>query len=788
MDVQALLVVAFGGQLLTETSPVTLPDAQVWVKSEVQNHMRIDAEAAKRMPLWLLELKQAGMLKREYLPSIVQDVVRRHYVAASCKLLPLPESIFNDRYGNLSQRDLLRVFYLLHGDEQPDGWSCGFRSDFSAAALHKELQSGSLVLSHENIGQTCHDLREKTPGLKESIEYIILRSKLDQVVSILKRDTFTLDLALDLLRKDKPDFKEVLLKIQADYFIRKVALDFLSETPPRLCDAIALLGKAYCKEVRDFSDELVHLLVEKLEEQNDLRDRVSTLILSILQEASHYKLPPHPQKDSDFNCFIAWGENLVEHRAQFVAIALQSGHSGVRKCIETKVCKNRPLLKKCFEELELALREVDLSKLAASKVEDCRSRLRKYVKSSIQKVQDELCEEDPRLKKICEILDRSMCPQLKSAIALFNSSDSANDEVVALLRRSAHPQIAPALLCLKEHSEIQECISEIAQLLQIYEKENIARIIADLSKVNAPQATKVIELLGISKKDGEDSQFEHTMRMARHLLMEADRQKISEAFLTLEPQYPKFDPVTYTEAVVKKIDEDLEKSKDPSIMNAINLLEVSCTQKDAQGAEALIEKGDMAAKKDALALLRSDHTAGVAWCVLDDCKMAADCIDAIKVTLPAENKYADPDHLIRLATMPALGLPPENVHILGDFKQKGNLLFDFSDAILSDAQQGDLQACMTEEEQSKMVEDAIRTHFKKNYLDNDAVCGAHYFVCNITRSHWILVALVKLPRKKPILVILDSKNFTIQSNNSSNSVGTDTVIAFLYNRFIRPFN
>jgi hypothetical protein len=153
--------------------------------------------------------------------------------------------------------------------------------------------------------------------------------------------------------------------------------------------------------------------------------------------------------------------------------------------------------------------------------------------------------------------------------------------------------------------------------------------------------------------------------------------------------------------------------------------------------------------------------------------------------------YADPDHLLKCAKMKVLGLASDHVHILGDFKRKG-LLLDLADGIslgVSDDERAHIESCESDEEKSKRVVEAIKKQFKEQYLDKD-VTGAHHFYCNIQypSDHWIMVSLVKFKGKKPILVLLDSMNYQIVNRPDSSLVGTDTVLSFLYNSFIRPFN
>ncbi len=790
MEMQALLFVALGGQLLTETGPVTLPEAQSLVKMEVHRHINTDAEAAKKIPLRLLELKQAGMLKREYLGSIVQDLVRQHYTASSCKLLPLPEAIFNDRYGNISQRDLLRIFYPLHTDQQEDGWSCGFRSDFSVAALRKALQTSAVVLSHEDLGHACRELREKAPGLKQSIEYIILRSKLDAVVSLLRSSEKGITEGLEILRKEAADCIKVLLQIQPDYFILKVAREFLRENSPLIFDAISLLGKATNKEVKAFSSELVNLLVRRLQDDNARLVRVNDIVVQIFS-----MIEPLVNANSDFDLkqFVSWAVDITKHRAEILALALKSGHVGVRRQVEA-LCKINEPLKLLFEELETELCAVDLNGLDLHVI---RGHLDNYAQPSLQAFQNNLCEADSVLKATCRVLERATCPKFRAALALFNTAEPVNDEIITLLRASTHPRKGLALTCIdeKEHMKIQSCIVALKALLYKYRRDNVEQIIAQLSQVkDVQQVKRAIELLGGKKdsEEGEDPELNKTLHEAKQLLEEVDRQKIVGALKILEPTCC-FERTKPHADVMRKLCEELEEIKDSSISVAIMFLKHAQTQQEALKAVALIENGNASNKKDALALLHSDHTAGAAWSVSDDCVLAAESIRTLKMYMPAEGALATAENLKCLAGMPVLGLPRENVHILGDFLKRG-LLFDFSDPILdsgiSDAERTELEKCTSREQQSALVEDAIKKHFREHYIEKGPVSGAHYFICNITRpaEHWIVVAVVKFAHKKPILVVLDSKNYAIQPKNSVGSVGADTVIAFLYNRFIRPFN
>ncbi len=789
MDFQAMLAIAFSGQLLTETSPIQLAEAHTWVKAEVQKYVT-DADLIKKVPLRLLKLKQLGKLNRECLASITQNIIQEHFMAPSCKCLPLPETIVSDRYANVSPSGLLRVFNLLHADQQGDGWSCGFRAVFSAAALHKVLTSGSRVLSHEDIGRICRDFRERVPGLNHSIDYIALRSKLDAVITLVRKDQKDIDEALKMLGKDTPDCMKVLLQLQPDYFILKAACQFLQEHSPPVLDAVALLGKATGVEAKALSAELVQLLVNQLQQDSsrlrhftEVTDRIFSLAKSLVDQSS----------DFDLKRFVSWSEKSDVHKAEMVALALKSGHVGVRRQVEALCATNRQL-KSLFDELAAVLYGLDLQGLDLGAM---RARLDTLTKPSLQRVLHNLCVLDSRLTSTCTMVrESSLCPKLRSAIALFNTPEPFNDEIIALLRASKHPSIGSALLCIDEaeHSKIQGCIRALKALLYKYRRDNVDQIIADLRQVKDDQVKRAIELLGgkRGKGEGEDTELDKTLHDAKQLLEEVDRQKLVRALKILEPTCI-FEQTHSDVRAIQKLIEELRLVKDPSIAQAIHVLKYAHTHSDALKAVSMIERGDVVAQKDARALLQSDHTAGAAWRVQDDCVLAAECIRSLQASIAAEGELATAEHLIRLAGMPALGLPHENVHILGDFLGRG-LLFDFSDAILdsgiSDAERTALEKCKSREQQSALVEDAIKKHLQENYLEKASVNGAHYFICNIKRpsEHWIVAATVKFAHKKPILVILDSMNYPIQSDTISNGVGTDAVVAFLFNKFIRPFN
>lgn len=779
MDIAAILAYACSTQLAGE--PISSPAAEARLKTEVVRHVT-DPDVHKKIPLLLLRLRQQKTPTVELVDLMAQRIVRQHYAQSTSKILPFNDPIVHPSYGSVSLRDGYRVFQVLHGDFQDDGWSCGLRSDLTAAGFQSSIQSGKLLLSDEEIGEQCKAMRLACGGLKGSIEYIILRSKLDAVCSLLKAEQSNIDSTLELLGGPDPNIYKVFLSIHPDYFIQRQSLVFL-RNPPHIFHAVALLGKAYRKEVKAVGDELVDLLLEEYMRQKGSFVDIDRMIDQLCVHV--------PQGDADLKSLHIWARDKERYRSCILALCLASGPVAMRKRL-LAISQSVPPLMLSIEALKQEFMSLDAALLDSAKIDACREGLRKSISQLVTRMLEKLWSFNPSLRALKEAIERSDCPFVASAMALFPSSDPVNDDIIGLLKKSTKPEVAHALMHIGEtqHAKIHECVGGINALLEIFLKDNLVDILNTLRTVQAPQVQRAIELL--SGKEDRDPQLEKILRQARLLLLEADTQKLREALRIIDPQYPDLSVGVIDAHVLHDLQTELNKLKDPLVGQCIELLNKASTQQEALGAVPLLEKITRGAVKEARALLESDHTVAD-WNVGNEYPLARERIAGIKNTLPQVGEYADPDHLIKLSGMPALGLSADHVHILGDFTQQGQLLFNLSDGIcaqtLTDFQRNQLEACEGPEAVSRRVEEAIREHFKTHYVDPHKT-GVHHFICNIKRPclHWIYIGLVKLSGKKPILVVLDSKNFPISVDVQSPLVGTDTMVAFLYNRFIRPFD
>lgn len=158
-----------------------------------------------------------------------------------------------------------------------------------------------------------------------------------------------------------------------------------------------------------------------------------------------------------------------------------------------------------------------------------------------------------------------------------------------------------------------------------------------------------------------------------------------------------------------------------------------------------------------------------------------------------EGTLALEEHLAQLVQMPAFSLPPENVHIIGDYgrgmhivESTPGIYFHPRDPILRNLYQDvDTMSRITEPCQlQSIIEQAIVQNFLQQYVRPNR-SGAHYFICHTLEpsKHWIVIAAVKLRNKRPFLLVLDSDNSPIDGTGD-----TAKLIPFFYERFVQPFD
>ncbi len=771
-----LLLAALGGQLLSETDPQTFAESRAFVKDTLRQHVT-DPALFEEAACTLLKLKQSGSFNPASCGQIIEELVKAHYLDGFSTHIPFPDGISSMQYGYVIASDALRIFNLGHGNCHQVGWS-GARAVFSAAALQQQLQSG--LLSSRSLDAACHDMYTTNPGINRSIEYSVFRSKVNAVCSLLRRDQGKLDEAWALLSKDTPDTLKVLWHMQPDYFIRRTGLDFLRSY--RVTNAISLFGKASHAALREVSTELVKVIIGVL-------DAASLEKIDKMLHDMYIAIGMHRNvSDPDLKRFFLWKDDIKAYRSQIISLVLTGRPSSVGKQLAA-LCK-ADHIKVCGEKLRRELAHLDASPSRfKSKISDCILLVHKAIAENIVQAQDACCTKDDRLCVISGTINGCDCPWAKTALALFNSPDCEIDDVIDLLKKSSKRGILEALSMINEseHERIQMSSEKLRKDLEACRRENLAGMFRELEPLTTSQVQKAKKKLREKQRDG--SQLETTLRQELQLLQDIERDRMSAVFAKLDLECPKAGQSWYKDEGIflepAELQEALAKFKDPAIGEAIKVLENAVTQEDALKALDAIRRIKIDTK-DARALLESDHTNVESWSVADDCILAGEAIQGIRKNLPEENRVAHPDHLLSLVRLPNLGLPRENIHILGDFKNAGQLLFDPTDAILS--QQADLlgEGGETDEQKSERVANAIKKHFEEQYLDKDSA-GAHHFICKIQRpsEHWILVSLIKFAGKKPILVLLDSQNCPVESHSQSFHVGADTILAFLYTIFMR---
>ncbi len=771
-----MMLAALGGQLLSETDPQSLLDAQALVKDTLQQHIA-DPKLFKKAAVTLFKFGQSGSFERACCDQLIEDLVKAHYLDASSTRVPFSDGVSSMQYGYVIASDALRIFNLGHGNCHQVGWS-GARAVFNAAALQQQLQSG--LLSSRALDATCHDIYTTNPGIKRSIEYSIFRSKVNAVCSLLRRDQSKLDEAWALLNKDKPDTLKVLWHMQPDYFIRRTGLDFLRSY--HVTNAISLLGKASHVALREVSAELVKVCIGILDAAS--LEKIDKMLHDMYTAIGVQR----NVSDPDLKRFFLWKDDIKKYRSQIISLVLTGRPSSVGKQLAA-LCK-ADHVKVCGEKLRRELAHLDASPSRfKSKISDCILLVHKAVAENIVQAQDACCTKDDRLCVISGTINGCDCPWAKTALALFNSPDCEIDDVIDLLKKSSKRGILEALSMINEseHERIQMSSEKLRKDLEACRRENLAGMFRELEPLTTPQVQKAKKKLREKQRDG--LQLETTLREELQLLQDIERDRMSAVFAKLDLECPKAGQSWYKEEGLflepAELQEALAKFKDPAIDEAIKVLEDAVTQEDALKALDAIRRIKIDTK-DARALLESDHTNFESWSVADDCILAGEAIQGIRKNLPEENRIANPEHLLSLVRLPNLGLPRENVHILGDFKNAGQLLFDPTDAILP--QQADLlgEGCESDEQKSERVANAIKKHFEEQYLDKDSA-GAHHFICKVQRpfEHWVLVSLVKFAGKKPILVLRETQNCPVESHSQSFLVGSDTVLAFLYNTFMR---
>jgi hypothetical protein len=509
---------------------------------------------------------------------------------------------------------------------------------------------------------------------------------------------------------------------------------------------------------------------------------------------------------SEVELFISWGKDVPSNRhkiVRFILTNMQPGMSAMARHVRA-LCHSVPRMKDFCEQVKKELAQLEKG-LDSNSIDGCRKQLDDTACMKFTSAQNQICNIDQRMGAICRAIDSCVCPKITVALSLFHSgADFDNDDIVDFLKRSQKDDINDALAHINEdeHTKIQTCIAKLTGLLALLDRvgDGLNKIRDDLNNELEMAQSFVQEMqadvrsLRSRLSDptiGEPnlvSNLDTALREARDLLQKADSQRIIEAFRILQPEYPEQGSSSHDSIVA--VSRLLAQLKDPSVKTTLATLDRAKTYDEALKVVGAIEQITSIDTDDVVTLLKSDQRKEESSTRSDSTAVGA-MIAGIKRSTLKEGDLAAPDHLFKLARMPDLELPLENVHILGDFVGQG-LLFDIGDGVLfgiPSQERAQIERSETKGEQSERVVRAIRDHFKTHYLDKDET-GAHYFICNLKRpsNHWIKVALVKIKGKKPLLTLLDSKNYPIHPDPNSEQVGTDTVLAFLYEKFLRSLS
>ena len=223
----------------------------------------------------------------------------------------------------------------------------------------------------------------------------------------------------------------------------------------------------------------------------------------------------------------------------------------------------------------------------------------------------------------------------------------------------------------------------------------------------------------------------------------AEHNAIEKAVKELVPGYRDCDEkivsIDLEEGKREEIVKLLDNALCPHIKMAFELLEKD-PDAIADACEEL-EKSNHQNKDDAIALLNIDclkiNEKIKELKLKPKRKIACAQAEALAKNIPLNLKArsnngeqgvdADPGHLMNLCNFDDLGLPPENIHIIGNSQNQG-ICFNLNDPILEVVQ---LDGNFDENNQER-IQESIAKHFKEEYVDKN-VAGAHHFLCNLSR-------------------------------------------------------
>ncbi len=418
----------------------------------------------------------------------------------------------------------------------------------------------------------------------------------------------------------------------------------------------------------------------------------------------------------------------------------------------------------------------------ASRVAEALLLLQNVLHPTIQKALDDLCQLDPRLRAISGLIENVDCPNLKVALALLETPHINNDDIVAMIAVSSRPQKDAALRHIADakHPEIVQALQHLAQ----FNPEAVVRAIALLKESRDVAIVDAVKIL--------QNAIDENIKRARLRIMYADHRVLEGAVKILEATYPlSSNPLQPADrGGVQRVVIALNGAGYPHVDQAFQILENDYT--DIAVACAELRRSDHPNKEDAIRILEVD-------CLKIDqeiaslegkpgCEIVLGRLKGLKGSIPTKRACADPGHIATFLKMPCFNLPAGNVHILGNCRGQG-IFFNRDDAIPLPGVTAAMRQGLEDAQLSVYIERAIKSHFQREYIATNA-SGAHHFICYLNRPslHWIMVSVVKIQGKKPILVVLDSMNYTVKPAPESDRDGADDMIAFLYNKFIKPSN
>ncbi len=437
--------------------------------------------------------------------------------------------------------------------------------------------------------------------------------------------------------------------------------------------------------------------------------------------------------------------------------------------------KNNPAIKKALEELNGGNGNAALESLA------------KFEKPYIILAIDELCRLDDEISCVLEYIEHVEDPKVKVAFALFLAEAECMD-ILSVLEQSeqeAMPGIIESVQ--RDRAKIVQGISSLNQ----FDKKGLEEAKDHFRQVKKPPAiTRVQQDLGELKEvvDQKVKQIHRQAKKCERLLVKDALVKefIDEkAEASVKPQSPE-----KSSLIVARIVESLQKKSYCKEIREV-LACLGAYPFDLKQAVSLLnERRDIELFKHACLMLSIDHKRIPAEILRisvenPNAEVVIAVLERVQSGSAKPGQLLDVQHVSDLCQLEKYNLIGRNVHIVGKDPQEGVLKFNRFDAICSEIPEEEIiRAGDDDNIWNGLIESAIKNDIDKEFVHEALPTPrVHHFLSNLPApgEHWILISLVRIPGRKPFLVMLDSLNSGIDERRAN-------VLAFIYNKFIRKDN